>query len=208
MKRFLALFILCHLICGRVGSRAAGLDDELFPAEFLAAQREALALTEAQLQTIDGLMQGAKTAFDEDKRLLEEAAKALQTLLKQDQPDDVQVDEKMRAVLDLEGDIKMLHLHTLLAVRRELSPAQLAKARQLRDQRIAQTAAAEGQKQRMEKRLEELRAAIHQRAEAGPLPVEVVERAHEVQELMQAGKDAEAEKKVEEIFALLAAKPK
>lgn len=208
MKRLLVLLSLFALVWGRADAAADALDDELFPAEFLAAQREALGLSEPQLKAIDELMVGAKTAFDEDKRLLEAAASALQALLKQDQPNGDQVDEKMRAVLDLEGDIKMLHLHTLLAVRAQLAPGQLAKARKLRDQRMAELKAEEGQKERIEKRLQELRTAIHKRAETGPLPAEVVDRAREVQELMQAGKDTEAEKKVEEIFGLLGEKTK
>jgi Spy/CpxP family protein refolding chaperone len=209
MIRLFLLLAIVILACSPASRASEALDAELFPPEFLANQREALGLSDAQMQAIEELMRGAKTAFDENKRLLEEAARALQTVLKQDRPDTAQVDEKMRAVLDLEGDIKMLHLHTLLAVRGQLSTEQLAKARQLRDQRMAQAAAEAGQRERLDKRLEELRAAIRTRSEAGPIPPEVIERAREVQELIKAGKDADAEKKVDEIFSLLGgAKPK
>jgi hypothetical protein len=203
MRRVLVLLAFFSLACGQLAGAAGALDDELFPAEFLSAHREALGLKDEQIETISELMRGAKTSFDENKRLLEAAAREVQALLKQDLPDIDQVDEKMRAVLDLEGDIKMLHLHTMLAVRRQLTTAQLAKARELRDQLIAKAAANESQKARMEKRLEELRAAIQKRSQAGPLPGGLVERAKEVQDLMQAGKDSEAERKVEEIFAIL-----
>lgn len=209
MHRLLCLIILLGLAAAPLASASEALDAELFPAEFLSAQREALGLSETQLQAIDELMRAAKTAFDEGKAKLDEAARALQVLLKEDQPDPDKADEKMRVVLDHEGDIKMLHLHTLLAVRRQLTAGQLAKAREIRDQLMAKAAANATQRQRIEKKLEELRTAIHLSYGGGTVPPEVVQSAQEIQRLMNENKDTEAEKKVEDTLTLVnAAKPK
>lgn len=100
--------------------------------------------------------------------------------------------------------MKMLHLHTLLAVRRQLTPGQLAKAREIRDKLIAQKAANATQRQRMDKKLEELRIAIHERFGGGSVPPEVVVSAQQaVQQLMNEGKETEAERKVEDTLTLV-----
>lgn len=208
MKHLLALIALFSLVPASIRAGEA-LDAELFPAEFLSAQREALGLSEAQLQGIDELMRAAKTAFDEGKRKLDEAALTLQTLLKEDQPDPDKADEKMRAVLDHEGDLKMLHLQTLLAVRRQLTPAQLAKAREIRDQLMAKAAATASQRQRIEKKLEDLRTAIHTRYGGGDVPPQVVESARVIQQLLNEGKEADAERKTDETLTFVnSSKPK
>ncbi|MGB8168475.1 MAG: periplasmic heavy metal sensor [Chthoniobacteraceae bacterium] len=203
MKRLIVLLSLISLFSGTLRAAGEALDSELFPAEFLSAQREALGLSEAQLQAIDELMGSAKSAFEENKRQLDEAARALQTLLKEDQPDPDKADEKLRAVLDHEGDIKLLHMNTLLAVRHVLTPAQLAKARQLRDDLMAKAATNADQRKRLEKKLEDLRAAIHARFKDGAVPPELVERAKEIQQLMNESKEAEAERKAEEVISSL-----
>lgn len=207
MKYPFFLLTLIAVAHGPLAAATDALDAELFPAEFLSAQREALGLSEPQLQTIDELMRAAKVAFDINKERLDEAARALQTLLKEDQPDQDKADEKMRALLDHEGDIKMLHLNTLLAVRRQLTPAQLAKARQLRDDLMAKNAASAELRKRLEKKLEELRTTIHTNFPDGAVPPTLVERAKEIQQLMNGGKDTDAERKVDETLASLS-KPK
>ncbi len=207
MKRLLSLIAAICFAGPPLSAANDALDAELFPAEFLSAQREALGLSEAQLQTIDELMLAAKVAFDINKERLEEAACALQTLLKEDQPDQDQANEKMSAVLDHEGDIKMLHLNTLLAVRRQLTPAQLAKARKIRDDLMAKAAATADLRKRLEKKLEDLRDAIHSNFKDGAVPPALVERAKEIQQLMNDGKDADAERKVDDALASIG-KPK
>lgn len=199
MKTILALFVSLSLLCGAAPASEA-VDAELFPAEFLFKQRDTLGISDPQIQAIGGIMQQAKPLFDEGKRQLDEAMGVLQKILRIDRPDGTEAEEKMRAVLDCEGEIKMLQLRTLLAVRAELTPEQLVKARQLRDELIARNAADVGRRERVEKKLEQLRAAIKTKSAAGEVAPEMVARAKGIYELLTAGKDDDAEKQIDEFL--------
>jgi hypothetical protein len=195
------------LLSGAAASDA--VDAELFPAEFLYKYREKIGITEDQLKVIAGIMREAQPAFDEGKRQLEEAASALQKILREDRPNDDEADEKMRALLDCEGEIKMHQLRTLLAVRAQLKPEQLAKARELRDQLIAQAKSETSQRERVNKKLEQLRTAIRTRSESGEIGPEIIEGAKGIYEMLNAGKEAEAEKRIDDLLGKVGdAKPK
>lgn len=179
------------------------VDAELFPAEFLYKQREAIGVTDDQIRAIGEIMKQYQPVFTEAKRQLDEAVAAMQKLLRIDQPDEAQTEEKMHAVLDCEGEIKMLQLRMLLAIRGELSAEQLGKARQLRDQLIARNAAETSRHERVEKKLEQIREAIKKQAPDGNVPTEIVARAKGIYELLSAGKEADAEKQIDELLNLL-----
>src|SRR5687767_6267057 len=108
MKKLAALFALLSLAVARVGVAAEGLDAELLPPEFLFTQRDALGLSDAQLQAIKEAMERARGDFEKHKAQVDERAHALKEILRQPDPDVAQVEEKLRALLIKETDVKLL----------------------------------------------------------------------------------------------------
>lgn len=217
--RFNQLIMKCHAVlfaflllfavaAAPVHAAGDGLEAELFPPEFLFAQREALGLSEAQLKAMESAMQDARDEFEKLKAKLDERAKALQEVLHQPKPDVKQAEEKLRALLAQEAEVKTLHMLTMLKVRGQLTPEQLEKARKLRDEYAAKAAAESGSRDRLQKKLEQLRDLVKARTDAGELPPEIMERARGIQQLLKEGKETDAERQIDELLGQLAGKPK
>jgi hypothetical protein len=160
-------------------------------------------VSDDQIRAIGEIVKQYQPVFTEAKRQLDEAVGAMQKLLRTDQPGEAQTEEKMHAVLDCEGEIKMLQLRMLLAIRGELSVEQLGKARQLRDQIMARNAAETSRHERVEKKLEQLREAIKKQSPDGTVPTETAARAKGIYELLTAGKETEAEKQIDDLLGQL-----
>ena len=209
MKRFLPLLALIALYLAPMKAAAQELDAEIFPPEFLFAQREALGLSDAQLQAMDAAMQAVRGDFEKLKGQLDERAKALQEVLHQPQPGAKQAEEKLRALLAQESEVKLLHMLTMLKVRSQLTPEQLEKARQLHSQAAAQATADAGQRDRIQHKLEQLRDVAKARTETGELPPDTMERARQIQQMLMDNKGAEAEHELDELLSKIGeAKPK
>src|SRR5258708_4014650 len=80
------------------------MESELFPPDFLFAQREALGLNESQLQDIQAIVQDVQPKFETLKGQLEERAKAFQEALHQAKPDIALTEEKLRKMLAQENE--------------------------------------------------------------------------------------------------------
>lgn len=208
MKLIPALLLsLCLAIAGPLAF-ADGLEAELFPPEFLFSQREAIGLSTAQLDSMEAVLKASQNEFEHRKAALDERAKALQAELHQANPDPAKAEEKLRALLAQESEVKLLHMLTMLKVRALLTPDQLAKTRQLYAE-TAERVAQEGQRNRIQAKLGQLRDTVKKLSEAGTLPQETMERAQAIQELLKNGKEPEAEQQIDALLGQLSAvKPK
>ena len=110
------------------------IESELFPPDFLFAQRDALGLSETQLQDFQAIVQDVQPKFEALKGQLEERAKAFQEILHQPKPEIAQVEEKLRNKLAQENEMKVLQVRLMLDLRSKLTTEQVDKARQLRPQ--------------------------------------------------------------------------
>ncbi len=208
MKRFFPLLALLCLCLAPAAIAAEALDAELFPPEFLIAQRDAIGLTDTQLQAMDATMQAARGDFEKLKAQLDERARALQEVLHQSQPDAKQAEEKLRALLAEENEVKLLHMLTMIKLRSQLTPEQLEKARSLHSQLVAGATAEAGQRDRIQHKLEQLRDATKARADSGDLPPETMERARQIQQMLMDNKGAEAEHEIDELLKKIGEKAK
>lgn len=175
------------------------VEAELFPPDFLIAQREALSLSDTQLQDIQAIMQDTQAKFGKLKGTLEERVKAFQEALSHPETDITQTEEKLRNLLAQENETKVLQMRLMLSLRSKLTAEQRAKARQLRQQEL-QTAGKDphdGLPQRMQKKFEQLRTAIEERAFDGAPPEEIVKQVGEIQKLAQSGQPLEAERQID-----------
>jgi Spy/CpxP family protein refolding chaperone len=207
MKLTLSLLLLLIFLLPPAWAASDAVDSELFPAEFLYNHRKELQLTDPQIQALGDILKQTQPLFAEGKKQLDTAASALQQLLKQDEPDEKQADEKMHVLLDCEGDIKMLQLRTLLALRAVLTPPQLAAARRLRDDLTAKIAADKSQRERIEKKLAQLRDAIKAAYPTGATPAETLARAKHIYELLNSNDAPAAETEIDAFLTQLPPAP-
>jgi Spy/CpxP family protein refolding chaperone len=183
------------------------IENELFPPDFLMAQREALGLNENQLQDIQAIVQDVQPKFETLRGQLEERVKAFQEVLHQPKPDVGQVEEKLRSMLTQENEMKLLQVRLMLDLRSKLATEQVDKARQLLRQQQLTSAAAndprQGLPERLQKKFEQLKAAVEDRAFGGALPDEIVKEVGEIQKLAQNGQPLEAERRIDQLIVQL-----
>jgi Spy/CpxP family protein refolding chaperone len=180
------------------------IEAQLFPPDFLFAQRETLGLSEAQLQDLQALVQDVQPKFEALKGQMEERSKAVVEAIQQPKPDVAKVQEKLRAMLTQENEMKVLQIGLMLNLRNKLTSEQLAKALELRPRGFAQnTNPAEGLAERLQAKFQKLRAAVEARAAGGEPPVELVEKARAIQQLVQNNKPLEAEQQLDALLATL-----
>jgi len=207
-----AAFALCFTLA--LLSSAFGLnpiESELFPPEFLAAQHEALGLSEAQIKTLQAVVGEVGPQFDGEKSKLEGQMAALEAELKKEKIDGGAVEEKLRAMLQKETEMKMLQFHTLIKLREMLTPEQVAKARQLRQQAPAKGGAAsvvprdpkDGLIERLQGKFKQLKIALDTRAFGGESPDKLAAEIAELTRLAREGEPLEAERRIDALIERL-----
>ena len=199
MKAILLSAIAALLIGINTATAQNPIDTELFPPDFLMAQRESLGLNETQLQDLQSIVQDVQPKFQALKEQLENRATAFREILHQANPDSAQVEEKLRALLANENEMKLLQVRLMLSLRNKLTPEQVEKARQLRKQQ-PQSALKEGLQERLQKKFEKLKAALGERNLGGEPPEEIVKQVKEIQALVQNGQPFEAEHRLDQLL--------
>ncbi|MEP6670877.1 MAG: periplasmic heavy metal sensor [Chthoniobacter sp.] len=206
MKTTLLLITVTLLAFLHPAAAQNPIEGELFPPDFLLAQREAIGLNEKQLQDIQSIVQDVQQKFETLKGQLEERGRAFQEILHQPKPDIAQVEDKLRAMLTQENEMKLLQVHLMLSLRNTLTAEQVDKARQLRQQQPSPTAGKdprEGLPERLGKKFEQLKTAMQERAFEGAPPEEIVKQVGEIQKLAQSGQPLEAERRIDQLIVQL-----
>jgi Spy/CpxP family protein refolding chaperone len=203
MKTPLRLLAILVLACAPAIAEPNPIEGELFPPDFLFSQREALGLSDTQIQDLQAIVQDVQPKFESLKSQLEERGKAFQEALHQPKPDIDQTEEKLRAMLTQENQMKLLQVRLMLTLRSKLTPEQVEKARQLRPHSVASGNPNAGLAQRLQAKFEKLKAAVEARAVGGQPPEEIVAKAREIQQLVQNGKPQEAEHELDALLATL-----
>jgi hypothetical protein len=203
MKTNLLLITATLLAFLRTAAAQNPIENELFPPDFLMSQRETLGLKEDQLRDIQAMVQDVQPKFETLKGQLEQRAKAFEEALRQAKPDITQTEEKLRAMLGQENEMKLLQMRFMLELRGKLTAEQVDKARELRQQGKAGNNPGDGLPQRLQAKFEKLRSIIEARAAGGNPPEDVVAKAREIQQLVQSGKPLDAEKELDALLSSL-----
>jgi Spy/CpxP family protein refolding chaperone len=215
MKTIKHLFAFCTLALFHAAAAPNPIESDLFPPDFLLSQREALGLTDAQVQDMQSVVQDVQPKFENLKGQLEERSKTFREALHQDKPDIAKTEDTLHAMLTQENEMKVLQVHLLLTLRSKLTPDQLAKARDLRAQNTSNSSSAsgtttsssaptDGLRERLQAKFEQLKSAVQAQASTtGQPPEEIVAKAHEIQQLVQNGKPEEAEKQLDTLLTTL-----
>jgi hypothetical protein len=204
MKSLAAFFAMILCVSVQAFAESNPLEGELFPPDFLFAQREALGLSDTQMQDLQAIVQDVQPRFEALKGQLEERVKTLQEALHQPKPDMAMTETKLRSMLTQENEMKVLQIGLMLSLRNKLTPEQVAKARELRP-KFAGTASnpADGLRERLQGKFEQLRTLIEARAAGGVPPEDIVTKARDIQQLVQSGKPLEAERALDALLASL-----
>jgi hypothetical protein len=203
MKSIIPLLTAVLFTVTRAIAGPNSIETELFPPDFLFAQREALGLNETQLQDMQAIVQDVQPKFEALKGQLEDSVKTLQEALHQPKPDIAKTEEKLRSMLTQENEVKVLQIRLMLTLRDKLTPEQVEKARQLRPQFTSTTNPDEGLAERLKAKFEQLRTAVEARASGGQPPEEIISKAHDIQQLVQTGKPQEAERALDALLSTL-----
>ncbi len=144
---------------------------------------------------------------DELRVRLERETAALAVLAKQDRVDEAAIGTQLDRVLDIERDLKHLHVGLLLAIKNLLTPEQQAKLRKITKDGGEQLL--EATRKRLTGKVERVKQGAQQWAASGRDPSAIAKTMEEkVKPLLDAGKVIEAEAELDRLLQRLKADAK
>ena len=110
------------------------IGENFFPPEMVMQNQKAIGLTADQQKTIREQMQKVVAQFTDLQWQQSAEQETMVSLVKQEHPDEKQVLAQLDKLMAIEGQIKRLHLSTMIKIKGILTPEQQAKLRELRPQ--------------------------------------------------------------------------
>ncbi|RYD35959.1 MAG: periplasmic heavy metal sensor [Verrucomicrobiaceae bacterium] len=163
-----------------------------YPPELVLMARDRIALTQGQQDALRARMEKTRTGSDELRAKLERETAAMAALVKEERLDEAAVLAQLDKVLEVEREVKHLHIGELVAIRNLLTPEQQAKLRGISKGGIAQLG--EEVRRRLTDKLERVREAAQKMADGGNDPTEILKAMEgRFKPLVEAGKVIEAE---------------
>ena len=129
--KLIVFIALLTVLCPRLAAAADPFADALFPPELVLLARDHIALTPEQQEALHARMEKTKSRSDELRAKLERETAALATLAKQERVDEASLVAQLDKVLDVEREVKHLHLGLVVAIKNLLTPEQQAKLREI-----------------------------------------------------------------------------
>ncbi|WP_395740749.1 Spy/CpxP family protein refolding chaperone [Prosthecobacter sp.] len=198
--------ILCCLFLSLASLPAAHVEDwlksGLLHPDMIATVRDELGLTQDQQAKLNAQLGEARKQAEPLEQAVKEQQKALGHLL-QDQGTSADVAAaQLSKLLEAEAAVKQLQLRALIGVRDVLTPEQLAKARKLGPPK-AMAAGGTGSSGGLEAKVNEKAGKLKAALEAlGVPPTEAMKyRGGEIEKLIKSGQYAEADAKLDELYA-------
>ena len=106
-------------------------EKNFFPPELIMLHQDAIGLTPEQQTAIRAEMQKMMAQFTDLQWQGSAATEALATLVSKERPDEKEVLDQLDKVLNLENQIKRLHIGLLIRIKNTLTPEQQTKLREL-----------------------------------------------------------------------------
>jgi|YelNatPaOPRAMG01_1025707.scaffolds.fasta_scaffold10159_6 Spy/CpxP family protein refolding chaperone len=110
------------------------LAENLFPAELVMHNQQALGLTADQTKAIREEMQKTMAKFTDLQWQQSAESETLAGLLRQDKPDEKQVLAQFDKLLGIENEIKKLHFGSMVRIKSILTPDQQSQLREIKKQ--------------------------------------------------------------------------
>jgi hypothetical protein len=123
--------------------------------------------------------------------------------VKQERVDEVALGAQLDRVLDVERELKHLHVGTLVAIKNLLTPEQQVKLREI--ERNGVTQLAEDARKRLSEKVERVKEVAQKWADSGrdPSPIGKI-MSEKIGPLIEAGKPIEAEAELDHLLEKLA----
>jgi Spy/CpxP family protein refolding chaperone len=201
---FVLLTAVCPLFAADESKPAADpFAGAFFPPELVLMARERIALTPEQQEALRARVEKTQPRSDELRKKLERETAALSSLAKQEPVDEAVLVAQLDKVLDMERDLKHLHVELLVAIKNLLLPEQQAKLREIAKDGGAQLSG--DARKRLTEKVERVTADARKMAEGGRDPSEILKTMDEkFKPLIEAGKVIEAEAALDRMLEQLA----
>lgn len=174
-----------------------------FPPELVFMARDRIALTQEQQEGLRANVEKAQPRSDELRAKLDRETAALAVLAKQEHVEETALIAQLDKVLDVERDLKHLHVGLGATIKNLLTSEQQAKLREILKGGIAQLQ--EDVKKRLTEKVELAKQRATKMAQGGSDPSEILKAMDEkFNPLMQAGKVVEAEAVLDRVLEQLA----
>jgi Spy/CpxP family protein refolding chaperone len=206
MKLIIAFVLLASLVPLFAGDESKPGSDPLagafFPPELILLAHDQIGLTPDQMAAFRAQVEKTQSHSEELRAKLELETAALAALAKPDRVDEAALGAQLDKVLDVERELKHLHIGLLAAIKNQLTPEQESKLRELAKDGVSQLE--ETVRQRLTEKVECVKEGAQKWAAAGRDPA-VIGRAMEekVKPLMDAGKPLEAEAELDRLLEQL-----
>jgi len=201
----IALFTsFCPLLVAADSKRSADpFAGAFFPPEMVLLAGDRIALTPQQAGAFHARMEKIKLRSDELRAKLEHETAALSSLAKQERVDEVVISMQLDRVLDVERELKHLHVGAAVAIKNLLTPEQQAKLREIASDGGAQLIAAT--RKRLTEKVERVKQGVQKWADSGRDPSDILKTMGEkFKPLLDAGKVIEAEAELDRLLKRLA----
>lgn len=201
---FTVITSLCPLFAADESKKVADpFAGAFFPPELVLMARDRIALTQEQQDAFRARVEKTQPRSDELRAKLESATSAAAALVKQERVDEAALSAQLDKVLDVERELKQLHVGLLVAIKNLLTPEQQAKLRVLAKDGTAQLV--EDARKRLTEKVERVKAGAQKMAESGRDPSGVLKAMEEkFKPLMDADKVIEAEAELDRVLEQLA----
>ncbi len=201
---FLALLAApCPLLAATDSKTAADpFAGAFFPPEVVFLARDRIALTPEQLEAFRARVEKTQMRSRELQMKLEREVAALSVLAKRDRVDQAAIGAQLDKVLDVERELKHLHVALLSAIKNLLTPEQLAKLREITKGGGEQLV--EATRKRLTEKVERVKQGAQKWAASGRDPSPIGKTMEEkVKPLLDAGKAIEAEAELDRLLERL-----
>jgi len=206
MKFITILVVLASLgpLCAADDSRKAAdpFAGAFFPPELVLLARDQIGLTQGQREAFRARVEETQPRSEELRAKLENETAALAALAKHERVDEAALFAQLDKLLDVEREVKRLHVGVLVAIKNLLTPEQQARLREIVKDGGAQLA--EDTRGRLTEKVERVKAGAQKMAASGRDPSAI---AHAMEEkfkpLMETGKVIEAEAELDRVLELL-----
>ena len=173
-----------------------------FPPELVLLASDRIALTLQQRQAFHARMEKTKLRSDELRAKLQRETAALAALAKPPRVDETAIAAQLDKVLDVERELKHLHVETAVAIKNLLTPEQQAKLREIASDGGKQLM--EATRRRLTEKVERVQQGAQQWAASGRDPSPIVKTMEEkIKPLLDAGKVIEAEADLDHLLEQL-----
>ena len=205
--KIIALFVLLASLCPLFAADtpktgADPFDGAFFPPELIMMTRDRIALTSQQEEIFRVRMEKTQARSEELRAKLERETAALSAIAKQDQVDEAALGAQLDKVLDVEREVKHLHVGLLAAIKNLLTPEQQAKLREIAKDGGAQFM--QDTRRRLSEKVEQVKVGAERWAASGRDPSAIAKAMEEkVKPFLDAGKVIEAEAELDRVLDLL-----